>query len=222
MARIRSTAALLALGFITSACSTMYDQTYRDQNLFIPNRSVYSINQPVVHRTDYVFEANTGGNGIAAGEMDRLNAWFQSLQLRYGDRVSLDGDYADPSARADVADLAASYGLLLSNEVPLTAGPVRPGTVRVIVSRAAAIVPGCPNWSDRNAVGQPVSSNSSNYGCAVNSNLAAMIADPRDLVLGQTGSGTGDATAAAKAVRVYREAEPTGKGGLDEVSSKGN
>jgi pilus assembly protein CpaD len=217
MAR-KSSFALLALGISTTACTVPQG----GPGAYIPNPSMNSVNQPVVQRTDYVFDASTSGNGISGDELARLNDWFQSLELGYGDRISIDDmGYGDPVARSDIESLAASYGLLLSNHVPLTAGSIRPGSVRVIVSRATASVPNCPNWSDRNSWSSPIDT-ASNYGCGVNSNLAAMVANPSDLVLGQAGDGTGDAATAAKAIRVYRNAEPTGKAGLQETSTKGD
>ena len=62
----------------------------------------------------------------------------------------------------------------------------------------------------------------SNYGCAVNSNLAAMIANPEDLLHGREGGSVTDVRAAAKAVELYRSKTPTGSGGLQAVSPKGN
>jgi len=40
-----------------------------------------------------------------------------------------------------------------------------------------------------------------------------MIADPLDLVRGQTGDGTADPITAGRAVGTYRKAAPTGGGG---------
>ena len=50
-----------------------------------------------------------------------------------------------PSAGSsgDVAQIASRYGLLLSDEAPVTGSPVAPGTVRIVVSRTRASVPGC-------------------------------------------------------------------------------
>ena len=62
----------------------------------------------------------------------------------------------------------------------------------------------------------------SNYGCGVNSNLAAMIANPQDLVFGREGSGVGDNVTSSRAVDLYRKAVPTGQGGLRDISTKGN
>jgi pilus assembly protein CpaD len=157
-----------------------------------------------------------GDGGLPAAERGRLDNWFQSLGLGYGDHIFVDDGPGD-GGRRDVARTAAEYGLLLSEGAPVTAGEVPPGAVRVIVSRTVAYVPNCPNWSR----GGP-SSTSSNYGCAVNSNLAAMIADPNDLVLGQSGSVSGDANTSSKAIRVYRQTAPTGTKGLSDVSTRGN
>jgi pilus assembly protein CpaD len=151
------------------------------------NTSVYSTNQPVVERTNFAIDVNANGsNGIVPSEKTRLSEWMNALELGYGDRVSIDfGDaYANRSVTDDVAQLANEHGVLMSDTAPLTAGRVTPGTVRVVVTRSTASVPGCPNWS-KTTESNYNSSTHPNYGCAVNSNMAAMIADPEDLVRGK-------------------------------------
>ena len=180
------------------------------------NRSLDSLNQPVVERTDFVLDLVSGGAGLSPQERARLDSWFRSLGVGYGDRVFVEDGSGMSGRRDDVARVAADYGLLLSDGAPVTAGSPGGDTVRVIVSRSTAYVPGCPNWQRSSGAG----ATSPNYGCAVNSNLAAMIADPSDLVLGQTGSGTGDAATASKAIRVYREAKPTGVDGLKDFETR--
>jgi pilus assembly protein CpaD len=181
-----------------------------------PNRSLYSLNQPVVERTDYLLDLPAQGDGLSGVERARLDDWFRSLGVGYGDRVFVDGVGHTSPERDAVARVAADYGLLLSDGAPITEGAPHSGTVRVIVSRSKATVPGCPNWER----GGGPSSTSPNYGCAMNSNLAAMIADPNDLVLGQAGSASGDAATAAKAIKVYRETAPTGAKGLMDSSTR--
>jgi pilus assembly protein CpaD len=102
----------------------------------------------------------------------------------------------------------------------VTAGGTQPGVVRVVVSRSIAYVPGCPDWRESSEIGTRVTT-ASNFGCATNSNLAAMIANPDDLVLGQTGDTSGDATTASRAINQYRTAPLSGAGGLKQTSSKG-
>jgi pilus assembly protein CpaD len=62
----------------------------------------------------------------------------------------------------------------------------------------------------------------SNYGCATNTNLAAMIADPEDLVRGKTGDSQVDAALSGKAIKAYREAPTTGTKGLKVETTGGN
>lgn len=217
MARLTTTAALLAVGLATGGCMSDFANTPPEM---ISNRTVYSENQPVVRRTDYVIDLSTGGSGVPASELGRLADWFDSLQLRYGDRISIDQAYPDVGVREDVARIVGQYGMLLSEGAPVTAGAVQPGAVRVIMSRSVATVPGCPNWRQRELSGAPISTES-NFGCATNSNLAAMVANPVDLVSGQEGATVGDAETASKAIDAYRKAEPTGKSGLQQISTKG-
>lgn len=212
MARTRRTKALLA--FALAAASIPGAARAREPH----NRTLYSWNQPVVERADYVLDVAAPSGNVSSIERARLRAWFTSLDLGYGDRVFVEEPYGPAGATADVARVAAEFGLLLSPGAPLTEGRAANGSVRVIVRRSTASVPGCPNWNASDSV----NSTSSNFGCATNSNLAAMIADPSDLVLGQTRSGTADPTQTNKAIKIYRETPPTGVGGLKSESSKGN
>lgn len=201
---------LLALVSATAGCS----HTPND----LPDRGVEAVNVPVVARTDFVFDAAAPDGSLLPGEAARLNAWFAGLDLGYGDSIYVDGPFAG-AARADVARVAGNYGLMVAASAPVTTGAVPPGMVRVIVSRTRASVPGCPNWS---VPAQPNYNNRtmSNFGCSVNGNLAAMVANPEDLIHGREGSGLGDTRTAVKAVDTYRKAEPTGTKGLQETTTK--
>jgi pilus assembly protein CpaD len=183
------------------------------------NRGLESVHQPVVTRTDYAFDANTNGNGLAPGEGHRLAGWMASLRLGYGDRVAIDDPHPYGSGVHDsVAAEVARYGLLLSDDAPVTGAPVPPGTVRIVISRMKATVPGCPDFTRQNKP-EFNSNSSSNIGCAINSNLAAMVANPADLVRGQPGVGSNDNMSSGKAIDTYRTATPTGAGGLKTEST---
>jgi pilus assembly protein CpaD len=207
---MRSKLILIALGTALAGCNT--------PNL--PDQGLAALNVPVVTSADYVFDASAPNGALAPGEAERLNGWFQGLGLGYGDSVYVDGVYAD-AARGQVAALAGQYGMRVSAGAPVTTGMVQPGTVRVVVSRRRAEVPGCPNWS---LPSQPnfENRNVTNYGCAVNSNIAAMVANPEDLIHGQEGSGVGDTRTAAKAVTYYRTQPPSGAKGLQDTNTKGS
>ncbi len=176
------------------------------------NGGLESVYQPVVARQDYAFDVATAGYALAPGEGDRLAGWMGAMGLRYGDRVAIDDGADGSTAREEIAALAGKYGLLLTDRAPTTVGQVAPGTLRVVVTRMTAGVPGCPDFSRQY---QPdfSASTTSNYGCATNTNLARMVADPADLVRGAPGSPTSDPASAAKAVNAYRNATPSGAGG---------
>lgn len=176
------------------------------------NGGVESVYQPVVQRNDYVFDLATSGPNLAGGENQRLAGWFSAMGLRYGDRVAIDDGAGGTTARDQIAAEASRYGILLSDRAPVTVGSVGPGTVRVVVTRMTASVPNCPDYS---RVHQPdlESSTTSNFGCATNSNIAAMVANPGDLVRGEPGTSTTDPATAARAVKALRDATPTGNGG---------
>lgn len=189
------------------------------------NRGLESVHQPVVSRADYTLDVATSGDRLAPGEAQRLAGWMASMRLGYGDRIAIDdpspsGGPKEGGVRQDVSREVARYGLLVSDETPLTDAPVTPGMVRVVVSRMRASVPGCPDFSRMNNP-EFESNTSSNHGCAINSNLASMIANPADLVLGRSGSGVNDPNTSGKAVNTYRTAPNTGAGGLKSESAGG-
>ena len=184
------------------------------------NRGLESVHQPVIARQDFALDLQTRGDRLASGEAERLSGWLDSMHLAYGDRVAVDdaGGYAR-GARADIGGVVARSGLLLSDDAPVTGAPVAPGTVRVVISRMHASVPNCPDQS-RDASNEFDSNTSSNFGCAINSNLAAMVANPADMVRGRDGTTSTDPRVSYRAIDAYRRAVPTGAGG-GKVESAG-
>lgn len=151
------------------------------------NRSVYSTHQPVVERSTVALDVTTTPDGLPLAEQRRVAAWFEAMGLRYGDRVSVEDPLDRPETRTAVADLAGRYGLLLSDAVPVSSGDLQPGQARVVILRSRASVPGCPDWSETSDANLE-NGISAGYGCANNGNLAAMVADPEDLLEGRKGS----------------------------------
>lgn len=177
------------------------------------NRGLESVHQPVVERTDYAIDVATAPEGLRAGEAQRLDGWMGAIRIGFGDRVAIDDpNGAGRRVRDDVQSVAARYGLLVAEEVPVTGAPVAPGTVRIVVSRSRAFVPGCPDMSRVNDPNFNVHTGS-DYGCASNSNLAAMVANPADLVRGAQGASDSDGSTGARAINARQRAVPTGGGG---------
>ena len=198
-------AALAAPALMLGGCGTL-------------NRGVDSIKQPVVSRADYVFDAQSTTAGLAPGEANRVAGWLAAMKLRYGDTVSVD----DPNpygsrARSEIATIVESYGLRLADRAPITNAPMAAGMVRVALTRATASVPGCPDFM-RSGSSEFEGSTTSNFGCASNATMAAMVANPFDLVRGQPGAETADPITTTRAINTYRSATPTGGGGTQTKS----
>lgn len=183
------------------------------------NPSLDSVHQPVVSRTNYTLDITTGPSGISIPEQRRLAGWFEALDLRYGDRVAIDDPMANEATRAAVEAVADRFGLLVGDTAPVTPGALNPGAARIIVTRSSAQVPGCPDWSAKSDTNLH-NATSTNFGCASNANLAAMVADPEHLLKGANSAGRTVVMSASKAIETYREAKPTGEGGLKQNSTQ--
>ncbi len=172
------------------------------------NPGMASAKAPIVTQTILVHDlGNAGSDGLSSDQRKSLSEWFEGIGVRYGDRVSVDDNGSGSGARrAAIASVLSGYGLLLSDQVPVTPGAGSAGA-RVVVMRATASVPGCPDWS-RPSHTEFEASTMSNYGCASESNLAAMVVDANDLVSGKPHTGT-DALTTVKAIETYRKRSGT-------------
>ena len=185
------------------------------------NTGLDSVHQPIVRNAIYQFDVATSGGELPPSEHGRLQGWLDAMGVRYGDRIAIEdpSPYGSTMARSSIRAMIERRGLLLSDAVPVTTGTVAPGNLRVIVTRATASVPGCPDWSSKSSINFN-NATSSNYGCATNSNLAAMVADPNDLIKGTSGDHQ-DPASATRAIKTYREKPPTGAGELKQTSTNG-
>lgn len=202
-------AVAVSLGLMLGACGS---------GTLADNQSLYSVNQPVVERTNFTLDVATTSGSLNYVEQQRITDWFDAMDLRYGDRVSIDDPMASGATRDAIGQVAARYGILLSEGAPVTTGYIDPGYSRIVLTRSTANVPNCPNWSIKK------DSNYANgthpgYGCGVNGNLAAMIANPEDLINGQNGTGETVVATSNKAIDAYRGQAPTGEGGLSQTAS---
>ena len=198
----------LSIGLATAGCAGMPTNT-----------SLYSVKQPVVERANYTLDVNTTADGLSISEQSRLNGWFETMDLRYGDRVTVEDPSNSPAVKNAVNDLAGRYGLIVDTVAPTTAGYLQPGQARVVITRSTASVPGCPDWSTASDANYN-NATSPGYGCAVNSNIAAMVANPQDLLEGQKGTGETVISTGTKAINTYREAAPSGAGGLQNAQGE--
>lgn len=171
---------LAAAAPLTAACS--FNEPMEEVNT-----TGLNVNVPVVSQHVMVHDFTAPvGTGLSAAQRDELREWLDSIDARYGDRISVDqGEMpASYQRRIQVERVLNERGLELQRYTPVIAPAVSTGATRVVVVRAEASVPGCPdqdsvddlNWQN---------ATSSNFGCATNSGLAQMIADPNDLISGK-------------------------------------
>ena len=151
----------------------------------LADRGVEPVNVPVVTRTDYVFDAAAPGGSLGSAEQARLDAWFRGLGLGYGDSIS--SMRLMRTRRASKSHRSQANTACAGAWRPGNGGAGRtghgPGDCQPVACRGS----GCPNWSRQ---AQPNYNNRtmSNFGCGVNSNLAAMVANPEDLIHGREGN----------------------------------
>ncbi len=210
LAKLPAIAIALSLGTLLAGCGGVPTE-----------RGLYSTKQPVVERTNYTLDVQTNRSGLPISEQQRVDGWFDTMELAYGDRISIDDPTNNPALKTAVSDLAGRYGLLVSETAPTTAGFLNPGQARIVVTRSNASVPGCPDWSAKSDTNYN-NATSPGYGCAVNSNLAAMVADPQDLLEGKKGTGESVVASGTKAIDTFRQTAPSGAGGLPAASTGGN
>lgn len=184
------------------------------------NTSLYSTKQPVVERSSFSLDVNTSASGLSISEQQRINGWFETMDLRYGDRIAIEDPSQNPAVSTAINDLAGRYGLVIASIAPTTSGALAPGQARVVITRSTASVPGCPDWSAKSDTNY-LNGLSPGFGCAINSNIAAMVADPQDLIEGKKGSSETVIATSNKAITTYRESVPTGAGGLQSATAGG-
>ena len=188
------------------------------------NRSVNTNKVPTVQSTQLAYDIRFAGyDGLAADQAAALEQWLGAVGVAYGDRISVDDPVAAgaQARRAAVAGVVARFGLMVEDSAPVTTA-LPAGMARVVVTRMKVTPPDCPDWR-RKSNPELSASAMSNFGCATVSNLSLMIADPHDLIDGQTYTGA-DGHTTSKAINVYRERKPTGTAKLpkSDITTTGN
>lgn len=137
-----------------------------------------------------------GSAALASVDAARLQHAAAIGEIKSSDRVTVDvagAPYLSKERLAAVSALLLHYGI-----VPVAgAQDAPPNHAIVAVQRTLVTLPPCPNWSKRpysDFDNQP----SSNFGCATETDLGMMVANPTDLASGlPLGSTAGQPAAAA-------------------------
>jgi len=181
----------LALGLATTlllgACNpaTVYTDAEAPRNLTLDTSTT---------RVDLHFAPGSAQLSPAeAGQLRRLAA---NGAIGAGDRVTVASagtPYVAEQRVASVSAVLLGYGVVVTGA---QLANVPPNHAIVEVTRTLVTLPPCPNWSKQS---QPDDANapSSNFGCASETNLGLMVANPTDLASARTMRGTAGQPAAA-------------------------
>jgi pilus assembly protein CpaD len=159
-------------------------------------------------RLTYTVHFAAGSPTLTGAETTRLLGFLDDSDIVYGDHLYLgmpSEDALSQKREAAIRRVLARRGVLMT----ATAAPVR-GTasyassdeMTVQFERYVVTPPACPNWSKPTG-GDPNNTVFSNFGCATETNLGMMVAQPRDLVVGRQ-PGPRDAEPALYAIQNYR------------------
>jgi pilus assembly protein CpaD len=179
--RTRSILAVIGLAGAVAGCSTLPppQQPLRPERTSeMPN----AIEVSLTHRTLAV-HFDPGDTAPRPKDVAALNVLLATGDVSPGDMVKIEramGALADVRARG-LASALARQGLRPTLAAP---GGAPDGELHLVVEHATTSVPDCPNWTE--APGNPLDNRlHSDFGCATALDLAAMVADPRDLVEGR-------------------------------------
>ncbi|MFO0993551.1 MAG: CpaD family pilus assembly protein [Hyphomicrobiales bacterium] len=204
--RVPALAATLAALFALAACDTPFPET---QNDFVPVSS--SDRFPIeVAKGPVKFDVPTDKTALNAQQRDTIVRFAQQAKSNYASTINV----RRPSGGGrGPAVASAIHRILIKQGVPdsMIAQSTYPGDAQspVIVSyiRTWAVTQECGNWDEDLTV---TFSNSgyANFGCSVQNNVAAMVANPNDLVMPRTETPS-DPTRRSKVFTDYRNAVPT-------------
>lgn len=193
--KTRAPLAVLAASFALAACSPTVTGWTDAEN-------AKTIDVQRLEASIAVSAAGAALTGTDAANVDRFLASQGNLSNL---RVTLNPrSEAGRASMAAVADHLISRGVRarhISRSDEVNAGA---GDVLVVAEHYVASAPNCPDWTHANIM-DGANQNSSNFGCASQSGLARMVADPRDLVVGRSFDGVGGNRAAYAVDRYNRD-----------------
>ena len=217
---------LPALGLALAACSAA-DGGGRDPSWI----EAHSPKELEVERADYrhavYFETDQAR--LDAAQKDRLLDFLRVAEVGPGDTIYLEGHADERASDLYNLDLAArraesvrsfldaqGFGAVAVRQTAYgERAPAVPGDtpgawqqnrrVEVVVDRYLVVLPPCPDWSRRSGT-DFANLPHSNFGCATQTNLGLMVAEPRDLVRGRA-LAPADGVREAEAISRYRAGE---------------
>ncbi len=178
------------------------------------NGDVQTRNEVEMVRIPYMITFVTDDSKLSNESIEQLDIFMMKSNVSYGDEISIDlplqrdGSLTEQNQKkmSYLAELFKKRGLRLSAEVtPYGLSPDQ-DQARLLISRYVVTPPRCGNWTASND--NFTNAATSGFGCSNQANLGLMVANPRDLIIGET-NNVPDTESAAKAVHTYRIKKPT-------------
>lgn len=221
MNKSQYTLSVVALAIALGGCSGAVNGS--EQALTIAQQHPIAVDSQVVSMT---IKDDGTTDDISAVDKSRLNAFADSY-LRYGHGPltitapsGSENDLDSQEAAADIRQHLNNIGVPWSSMTGASYRSGAAGDRDMILSYThyVATPSACGIWdglreSDRRNIRSP------NFGCSTMNNLAAMIADPRDLVA-PTAMTAPDAAIRIRGVNAFRAGEDTSSEGNDEIEQQ--
>jgi len=153
---------------------------------------------------DHDIHFSPASRQLAPSEERSLADFVKASGVTEDDDVTIGlsaGDSASVAA-ARRASVLAVLARLHVKATPASDPALGANAIRLRVARYSVTPPHCPDWT-KPETDEPTNTPSSNFGCATQSSLALMVANPRDLVHG-TPAGPADGEALIRGVGLYR------------------
>ncbi|SDD85686.1 CpaD family pilus assembly lipoprotein [Kordiimonas lacus] len=164
-------------------------------------------------RLPYEIKAEEDGTSTPSGATySGIQTFLKAANVSYGDVLMLDGGNASDDRLMALEDYFKSQGYTYGGTATLGGMPSG-GSVMLYLERYVVTTPNCGEWAAETSNNQR-NNPSSFLGCSNTANLGLMVANPRDLIAGQSGAGF-TSTAVDQLIAPLSGEEPvTGAGGL--------
>ncbi|MEE2690502.1 MAG: CpaD family pilus assembly protein [Pseudomonadota bacterium] len=207
--------AMAAAAAIAAGCSSVTNG--REQALSVAEQHPISVDTQVVTLT---IDLDPTVSDLTAIDKARIRAFADSYLVSghgpltvtapSGAGTDLDGQETASDIRRYLNELGVEWS-------QITGATYRAGSEKrqLIMSYThyVATPSACGDWSG-DTMSRYRNLNSPNFGCATQNNLAAMVADPRDLIQ-PADSSPADAEGRIRVIRAYRTGEPTASATAD-------
>lgn len=190
---------ILGLGFalLGSACESVPE--YYKGALEMPKPEV-SVASTVSHQINF----GNQGTILSGEEKSSLNAFIYQEKIGYGDELYFDfapGDANVWAKKQALDDYLKTIGVWVDG-VSQSGNVSNASTVMFVVTRYSASTPDCRALSRESFIPTEMETNKI-FGCITASNLAAHVANPKDLMTGQA-DALPVTQASVKAIQLYR------------------